>query len=468
MFYGIYVNYRDKFYSGDMDPLVRKLAGMYDYKRISDEEGVISHFLTYTCEMSETDEELKLKFNKINFNTDLLDFESIPETEYVFNKKTCEGTISKEVRICSLSNLSVNTFFNYIAKVASYNKNVYDFLNESMSGLERCFRRYSRENLIIVEVVAQNLLNLATTNLIEMEKLISSGNTEYLIDLLKTEGAKLEKGKKISQVVNLPKFALDYIKDNDLLSAKVTMQNIATEFDGNTLKIIIDMFDKFIPYEKYDSKRTSYWNNPTIKKRTFFENVYTLLGKKYKIVDLLNYLLKQRMYWSGENFNFPYEEAKLLLDYISICEKHSLKYEKYPQHLKKYHDIVLKNIEELNCNEDKKNDFLTAVKKYYTGDIEVDNYVFTAPGSIPELIAEGNSLHHCIGNYSDAIIEGISRIYFMREKGKERESFITLELNENNDLIEFKGDYNKEPSDPEVLKALNTFVKKVKKAAGGK
>lgn len=470
MFYGIHVKYEDKFYSGECDPLVRKISGSYEYKTINKEEGKDSYFIAHNSKLEETEDELILMLNEINFNVNSLNFEEIPGTKYVFNKKTLEGNIfDGPNKLESITIDSKIPIINYICKVARTNQNVYNFLTESADCFERSFRRYSRENLITLDFTSKNLLNLVTTNLLEMEKLVTSGNSAYLLDLLTSAEAKLEKGKKISQVVNLPKFALDYINEAELLSAKNIMQNIATEYDGNTLKIIIDMFKAFVPYEKYDSKRTSYWNSPTAKKKNFFENIYTLLGKKYKIVDLLNYLLKQRMYWSGENFNFPYDEAKLLVDYVDICEKNNLKYEKYPQNLKKYHDIVLKNIEELKSDDERKTKFLKAVTDYYSGDIEVDNYIFTAPGSIQELIAEGNSLHHCVGNYSDRIINGVSRIYFMREKGKEKESFITLELNSDNDLVEFKGDYNKEPKDTEILKALNSFVKKVKKAstAGG-
>ena len=244
------------------------------------------------------------------------------------------------------------------------------------------------------------------------------------------------------------------------------MQNIAGDFDGNTLKIIIDMFNAFVPYEKYDSKRDSYWNNPKTKKITFFEDMYQLLQRKYKIVDLLNYLLKQRMYWSDNSFGFPYEEAKTLLDYVSICEKYKLKCEKYPQNLTKYHDIVVKNVKILDSDDAKREAFEKAVSDYFTSEITVGDYVFKAPSSIAELVFEGDELHHCIGNYSDSIVNGLSRIYFMRKQTEENKPFVTIELNSSNNLVEYKGDYNKEPTDDEVVDAIKNFVKKVKKTGG--
>lgn len=463
MFYKVFVNYQDKIYTNGLDPLVSSLIGFYDTKKINVEEGKSKYQIYRVCHLEETDEELKLLVNKLFFNIDSLSFEEEEASSYSFNKITCEGNIENPLDLDEvICESSVEIFVDYICKVAKLNNNVYSFIN----GHTEVARGFMRHKELTLGPAELNLLKFVTNNLIELEKLITSGNEMYLLDLLKTENAKLEKGKKLSQVISLPKFALDYINENELLGAKVSMQNIANDFDGNTLKIIIDMFNAFVPYEKYDSKRTYYWDRPTTKKITFFENIYELLKRKYKIVDLLNYLLKQRMYWSDEEFGFPYEETKTLLDYVTICEKYKLRCEKYPQNLTKYHDIVVKNVKILDSDKEKKESFENAVSSYFTSDITIGDYVFKAPSSIAELVFEGDELHHCIGNYSDSIINGISRIYFMRKQTEENKPFVTIELNNSNDLVEYKGDYNKEPTDDEVIKAIKDFVKKVKKTGG--
>ncbi len=477
----IFVNYNDNVYGYGYDEQFMILKGLYS-ETLNDEEA--DKPIAYGTVFTETDNLYKLAFNAITFDTKTLAFNEEETFSFEFDKNTGEGkTVNLPEKLITFDGEeerrysyrkseyritydSVDNIILYVAKVVSTNANMKKFFTENSSLFIRMFGEYSYSRDNNITIMTANTLRFITENLIELEKLVTSGNSDFVWNLLKTPNAKLQKGKKLHQVIDLPKIALDYIKEEDMMAAKPVIQNIASEYDGNTLKIIIDMMNYFKPYEKYDSKRTSYWNKPEAKKLNFFENVYYLLGKSYKISDLLNYLLKQRMYWSDKNFAFPYDEAKTLVDYISICEKYSLSYEKYPQNLTKYHDIVTKNIKVLESDDSKKEAFTTAVNDYYSKDIEIGDYVFTAPTSIESLVAEGDSLHHCIGNYSDSIINGVSRIFFMREKKDPKKSFVTLELNKYNDLVEFKGDYNKEPSDAEVKTAINDFVKKVKK--GGK
>ena len=128
----------------------------------------------------------------------------------------------------------------------------------------------------------------------------------------------------------------------------------------------------------------------------------------------------------------------------------------------KQHNIVLKNIEVLKSSDKNKQAFSDAVNSYFKEDIEIDDFIFSAPQSIEDLVAEGEALHHCIGNYSDNIIQGISKIFYMRFKSSPNVSYVTIELNENNDLVEFEGDYNKVPTDDDTLDALKKFCKKMK------
>ena len=465
----IFVRYGNNVYGYGYDETYMKILGSF---ALVDDLDELKR--CFSAVFSETDTALKLAFNNIKFDTSSKTFSEEEKFSFEFDKNTKEGKVvnlptdiydEERYRLSIKLNIipeTVNDIALYISSVIQYNENVREYLTEKTYHISQDFKNI-RYGFYTPMMTTINTLRFVTENLIEMEKLITSDNSEFLMDLLKTRDSKLQKGKKLHQVIDLPAFALNYIKENDLMAAKPVIQNIASEFDGNTLKILLGMFESFLPYEKYDSKRKSYYNNPTTKKITFLNNIYSLLQKKYKISDLLNYLLKQRMYWSDANFGFPYDEAKTLVDYIAICEKYDLNYEKYPQNLTKYHDIVVKNIEVLESDDEKKEAFSKAVSDYYSKDIEVGDYVFTAPTTVASLVAEGDELHHCIGNYSDSIINGISRIYFMREKKDPKKSFVTLELNKDNDLVEFKGDYNKEPSDADVKSAINSFVKKVKK-----
>lgn len=51
-------------------------------------------------------------------------------------------------------------------------------------------------------------------------------------------------------------------------------------------------------------------------------------------------------------------------------------------------------------------------------------------GSQKELTEEGNSLHHCVSTYGKRHAEGKTAIFFIRRKGKPKEPYYTLELDE--------------------------------------
>ena len=473
MNYYSYIKYGDKFFYPQGTGLLAKMSNVskkivrIDGSKLSFDEAVVTIlkyeeldnevFLSVGELMASKEEVGPVKFyeswlGKISFNMDTNEGDF---TAFLFEK------IRQGIDVACIPIL-----MQYLNKVVKCNPVVYEYFEDNIIKLlyarNSCYNSYHNAN-DTMNLTMANILRLSTTNLLEIEKLISSNNQKYLELLLKKEDAKLEKGKKLNQVIDLPKFALEYIKENGLELGEEHIRNIANNFDGNTLKIIFKMFDDFKYYNK--NQKSKRWgpkeNTLQIK---FLENVYHFLTKDYKITDVLNYLLRQRMYWSGSNgFNIPYEEANKMMDYLSICEKHGLNPEKYPQDLTKTHDIVVKNIGILSSHADQADNFKKVVQSYHPSDIEIGDYIFTAPKDIEDLIKEGNDLHHCIGNYTDNILKGISRIYFMRLKKSPEESLITVELNSTNDLVEFKENYNKEPDDLEVLKALNKFVKKKNK-----
>ena len=148
---------------------------------------------------------------------------------------------------------------------------------------------------------------------------------------------------------------------------------------------------------------------------------------------------------------------KLFLDYLDLNKANSLKCEKYPQNLRKMHDILVQNLKDFD--ESKNDDFKTAVAKYakYENEFTKDGYCFIVPYDIKALIQEGNSLHHCIGSYVDKIISGESKIIFMRTIAEKNNSFVTIEIDDNCDITEIKGAFNKEP-EPDIIAIANKWA----------
>lgn len=395
-----------------------------------------------------------------------------------FDASTGEGTCPIDIfrKVCPLSrdNNEVSVLFtkeffmnafDYLDNVCKTNERVFGFLITHLSNMSP--RRYDLRSITSDDenkVYIFNLLRLCTTNLLEIEKLISSDNSDILRSILREENSTLEKSKKLSNVVNIPKFALNYLRENEIVEAVPDVKKLAADFDGNTVKMIFDLLEAFSPYVKATRLESGY-DTRKGKKITFINNCYYLLSEGYKISPLLNYILRQKMYYAtNENFDVPYNQAKLLVDYINLCKQNGFKVEKFPQDLEKTHDITNQNANVLK-DEGKDELFVQAIKNnYYIDPMEIDDFVFSCPQDIADLVSEGNQLHHCIASYADAIIQNTSNIYFMRIKTAPTESFVTVELNPiTHELVEFKENYNKEPIDPEVIKAVKKFSKKIRK-----
>jgi hypothetical protein len=158
-----------------------------------------------------------------------------------------------------------------------------------------------------------------------------------------------------------------------------------------------------------------------------------------------------------------------------MSEMYGIKVEKYPSQLKKQHDILAHNVkffDKLSPVLEKK--FSDAVSLYKDVEREVEvtypkvgneipkkeKYVFIVPTCIKDIIQEGSDLHHCVGSYSDRIIEGKSRIVFMRLKDSPKESLVTIDISEKRTLEEAAGMGNGILTDIQE-KALKKWLKEI-------
>ena len=353
-------------------------------------------------------------------------------------------------------NVSVST---YIKAIANGNDNLEDYFSSiSNFGSSYSFRSLS-SNVDKLRII-YNAAKLVTTNSVEIEKLVTSGNKEILKRIIASNNPVLKESKKLNGVIDIPKTAITFMKENGLSEAFEDIQIISSTYDGNTINVIIDFIKCFYQADVF---LKDWYSIKPAKIINFIKNCRQLLERGYKIVPLLNYVLKQRMYYNVDlGFGFPYDETKLLMDYINLCEQNGFTIEKSPQDLFRTHDITVQNAKAFDSGKDEQ--FKRSIEKNYElKDFEVGDFVFSTPTSIASLVEEGNSLHHCIASYVDAIIANNSHIYFMRLKSAPEESFVTVELSPTtDDLLEFKENYNKEPKDKEVIKAVKKFAKKMK------
>lgn len=74
---------------------------------------------------------------------------------------------------------------------------------------------------------------------------------------------------------------------------------------------------------------------------------------------------------------------------------------------------------------------------------ENDEFFIKAPKTPKELIEEGCRLAHCVGSYVNRVAEGSTNILFLRKKEAPDESFYTIEVNNNNVVVQIHGKNNR-------------------------
>lgn len=370
-----------------------------------------------------------------------------------------------------LNGLSRAPFLRFVSSVINLNDNVKKYMSNMPSFMVIKALKTSTDTISLM-----NLYNMIIFNLPEFEKIINSDNDSFLKNNLGKEGFEITEANKLHQVVGLPKFAVAAIKDLKLEEHVEAIKKLSNVVDGNSLNIILSFLSrsKLIFESEYSGDKRVLRKE---KLSSFLMYLTRICERKtYKVTDLLNYFLRQSFYSSTAGyFTFPCNEAMYLSDYLDMCDKYGLKAEKYPSQLRRMHDIVAKNVAALEADSDfVKDEFEMAVKAYMDvekeisitipldgGESETRRYSFIVPRTIKDIVEEGNVLHHCVGSYSNKIINKEARVVFMRDSENVKMPLVTIDIDENYNLVEAKKAFN-DDVDATQRKAINKWLKEIK------
>lgn len=324
-------------------------------------------------------------------------------------------------------------------------------------------------------IFIMNLFNMIIFNLPEFEKIINSNNENFLKNNLGNKSFEISEANKLHQVVGLPKFAINLIKEMKLEEFVDSFKDLSNVVDGNSLNIILTFLQrgKLLFDANCVGKGKDY---KVLKMKSFLTYLTKILSRKtYKVTDLLNYFIRQSMYYSNAGyFTFPIDEAMYLSDYLDMCEKYGLKAEKYPSQLKRQHDIIAHNVIALEKDSEVlAEEFKKAVDSYRIAEREIEvsevidgvkiprKYTFLVPRTVKDIVNEGNEMHHCVGSYGDKIIDGTARIVFMRNSDDLKTSLVTIDIDEDFNLVEAKKAFNEDVDDIQ-MKAIKKWLKNIK------
>lgn len=255
-----------------------------------------------------------------------------------------------------------------------------------------------------------------------------------------------------------PKYALDCTGKKPFDILRVWPEDIATLRRMNGKAADLTHFQKYRKKDIRPKVRTeiSAW----MDKHGIQEDYDILrLMERMTIQKLFGYAEKQfAVLHSRKNRNGQtrYESMSRILDeyrdYLRMCEEQQYDmgntFVLFPRNLQQAHDRISDYIK-AKLDAEQKRKFLALYRKVSKSlCFEKDGLVIAFPRSPKDIVAEGNALRHCVGGYVSRVANGNCIILFLRQAGKTKESFYTIEVRDG-DVAQVRGLQNCEPT-PEV------------------
>ena len=224
---------------------------------------------------------------------------------------------------------------------------------------------------------------------------------------------------------------------------------------------IIESWQDTLKRQKFDKQMTLaidklYKSNMTILIDR--ESLTNILRNNYNDVkDIINYvetagkevnIYKLVEYLAVDIFTHQavplYRALNLLRDYYRMVYMYP-NFVKYPKYLTVAHDIAQRNYrQQNNANLD------SEISKHYEKHAEREG-MFTYGGhrfavlalrSAKEIIGEGTAQSNCVGSYSTSVASGHSFIFSLRRLDTPSKSWITVEVDKNNQIVQSYQTYN--------------------------
>lgn len=308
-----------------------------------------------------------------------------------------------------------------------------------------------------------NLMNGDSEPFVFLEKLINSGvnidasvfidrnylNNKYVYTITNRYNCIDMSKKKLHQQLSCPKGFLKIIRDNNLIINSAMLSSMSAMFcEGASKK------DKSMEFLKVAIE------NNVIEE--VFPNIqdimYLVQNYNYDHETLINYLFVVCPMYQG--ITSTHEILNLMADYLDMSVKMGFKFDKYPDSLKRAHDIKMVNYKVFK-GELEGEEFINAVRQYNDLIFVGDNFQMVVPKDSKDLVKEGSLLHHCIASYKDRVITGRSIIMFMRLKDDVNTPLVSVELNSSYNIVQARGEYNRSlrSKEKEFLDDWELFIK---------
>lgn len=144
---------------------------------------------------------------------------------------------------------------------------------------------------------------------------------------------------------------------------------------------------------------------------------------------------------------------------------------KYPSSLKREHDRAIAK-QQVILDSKKEETFKAETEEYGRLYSHKDkNFMIIPPKNMKDLFEEGRKLNHCVGTYSDRIIQGTTCIMFIRKVEEPEKPYFTIEISRGGKyIVQLRANSNRlinYSTEKELVKFLREWAKKKDLALNG-
>ena len=256
---------------------------------------------------------------------------------------------------------------------------------------------------------------------------------------------------RLSKVSN--EIIAKYNRNNREMKEILTKMETDKRFGVNNIKLLDEIIESF---NKIYIEPFSIWR------------ICEFYGDFYKLIQIFNItpknliekIIRAAFY---ENVS-PNRYINYVLDYYEMCKQLGIDYDKkIPKDIISQHDILQEQIEYIE-NKQKEISFKNKTREnsLLLPKFVDENLEIICPLCPNDLIQEGLKMHHCVGSYIDRYINGSSKIFFVRKIEDKDNPFVTVELDNKNNLVQAKAFANAKPD-----KKCLDYIKKWVESIGG-
>lgn len=266
--------------------------------------------------------------------------------------------------------------------------------------------QHKKNNLELIAKAGLTTLAESLAHVIDGRRSFNISQKEILIN---RDGTKLE------DIVHLPKNVVNFIK-NSKLEHFLNEESLICLEKIHSKEFFLQDFLEFLV------ENTKGINSLGL----FIGDIYRVVSLGFTPSNIVNYLNRVN---NGQAIE-PLRSIRIWIDYLDMASLTYEKYDKYPNSLKKAHDLALRDLSLI------KNEALERAYKDKLVDLlhlEYSNEDFSiiVPRETKELIIEGDTLGHCVASYIQDVSLGKTVVLFLRENSNLGKPFYTIELRDN-------------------------------------